>query len=106
MYLPFFTIMAIFAGGVIQWIGNLIAKRKGATDEKQLEDVSNRGLLVASGFVAGEALMGILIAILVSAELRIISDPPAWFGMKWLGGLIILFLAWYLIAGSLKALKK
>jgi putative OPT family oligopeptide transporter len=106
MYLPFFTIMAIFTGGVIQWIGNIAAKKKGATDEKQLEDVSNRGLLVASGFVAGEALMGILIAILVSSGVKLVADPPGWFGMKWLGGLVIVFLAWYLIAGSLKALKK
>ncbi|HUT77445.1 MAG TPA: OPT/YSL family transporter, partial [Polyangia bacterium] len=101
MYLPFFTILAIFAGGVIQWLGNGLARRKGA-NEAQMETVSNRGLLVASGFVAGEALMGIVLAILVTLNVRLIEDAPAY---KWLGGLVILFLAWYLIAGSLKALK-
>jgi putative OPT family oligopeptide transporter len=101
MYLPFFTILAIFAGGVIQWVGNGIAKKRGA-DDARMEAVSNRGLLVASGFVAGEALMGIVLAILVTANVRLIEDPP---GYKWLGGLVILFLAWYLVAGSLKALK-
>jgi putative OPT family oligopeptide transporter len=104
MYLPFPTIMAIFSGGVFQWIGTAIAKRKGASGEKQLESVSNRGLLVASGFVAGQALMGILIAIVVAAEVEIIKEAPGWFGIKWLGGIVILFLAWYMIAASLKAI--
>ncbi len=105
MYLPFPTIVAIFAGGLIQWVGGLIAKRKGATTDKELEDVSNRGLLVASGFVAGEALMGIVLAILVTAEIKLVPDVPGWFGMKWTGGVVILGLAAYLIASSLKALK-
>jgi putative OPT family oligopeptide transporter len=105
MYLPFPTIVAIFAGGVIQWVGSLIARRKGATTDKELEDVSNRGLLVASGFVAGEALMGIVLAILVTADIRLVPEAPAWFGMKWTGGVVILALAAYVIFSSLKALK-
>ena len=106
MYLPFPTIMAIFTGGIIQWIGARIAKKMGAKDDKDLENVSNRGLLVASGFVAGEALIGIVLAILVTANIKIIADPPAWFGMKWVGGVVIVALAAYLIVSSLKALKK
>jgi putative OPT family oligopeptide transporter len=105
MYLPFPTIVAIFAGGVIQWLGSLVAKSRGATTDKELEDVSNRGLLVASGFVAGEALMGIVLAILVTAEVKLVSDVPGWFGMKWTGGVVIAALAAYMIASSLKALK-
>lgn len=105
MYLPFPTIMAIFAGGVIQWIGSLIAKSRGATTDRELEDVSNRGLLVASGFVAGEALMGIVLAILVTAEVKLVTEVPGWFGMKWTGGVVIVALAAYVIASSLKALK-
>jgi putative OPT family oligopeptide transporter len=105
MYLPFPTIVAIFAGGVIQWVGSLVAKSRGATTDKELEDVSNRGLLVASGFVAGEALMGIVLAILVTAEVKLVSDVPGWFGMKWTGGVVIVALAAYMIASSLKALK-
>lgn len=106
MYLPFPTIVAIFVGGVIQWVGAKVAKRMGAKDDKALEDVSNRGLLVASGFVAGEALIGIILAILVTAEIKLIANVPGWFGMKWVGGLVIVALAAYLISSSLKALKK
>jgi hypothetical protein len=105
MYLPFQTIVAIFVGGVIQWIGTGAAKRRGAKDEKALEGVYNKGLLVASGFVAGEALLGILLAILVTAKIKLVAEPPSWFDMKWLGGLIIVFLGWFLVSSSLKALK-
>jgi putative OPT family oligopeptide transporter len=106
MYLPFPTIMAIFAGGVIQWIGNRIATGRGATDPKELESVSNRGLLVASGFVAGEALIGIVLALLVTFEVKLIASVPGWFGMKWVGGLVIFGLAAYMISTSLQALRK
>jgi putative OPT family oligopeptide transporter len=122
MYLPFQTTMAIFTGGVIAWLGAKIATKKGAKDEKDLEAVNNRGLLVASGFVAGEALVALLLAIPVAAEVKffcaadavaeqtakgysVIATMPDWFGMKWVGGLVIVFLAWYLISGSLKGLK-
>ncbi|MCP4677959.1 MAG: oligopeptide transporter, OPT family [Deltaproteobacteria bacterium] len=122
MYLPFFTIMAIFTGGVIQWIGNIIVNKQGTISDKQREEVSNRGLLVASGFVAGEALMALILAALVGAKLKlfatseaipklegdgfnVLATAPEWFGLKPLGGLIIIFLAFYIISSSLKALK-
>jgi len=105
MYLPFQTTTAIFTGGVIAWIGTKIAKKMGAKDDKEIEAVNNQGLLVASGFVAGEALMGIILAVFVTFNIKIIADPPSWFGMKWLGGVLIAALAFYLIKGSLKGLK-
>jgi putative OPT family oligopeptide transporter len=55
MYLPFETVAAIFLGGVIQWI----AARRGAEEEK--------GTLIASGLIAGEAIVGILLAVLFVA---------------------------------------
>ncbi|MDD5305690.1 MAG: oligopeptide transporter, OPT family [Deltaproteobacteria bacterium] len=105
MYLPFQTTTAIFTGGVIAWIGTKIAKKMGAKDDKEIEAVNNQGLLVASGFVAGEALMGILLAVFVTLNLKLVADPPGWFGMKWLGAVVIVALAAYLIKGSLKGLK-
>ena len=50
MYLPFETTSSIFLGGAIRWI----ADRYGADEEK--------GTLLASGLIAGEAIMGILLA--------------------------------------------
>ena len=62
-------------------------------------------MLVASGFVAGEALIGCILASLVTFEVKLVPNPPSWFGWHWVGGLVIVFLAWYLIQSSLKALK-
>jgi putative OPT family oligopeptide transporter len=71
MYLPFETTSAIFVGGVIKWILDSVVKKKaGADDKKAHETVENRGLLVASGLVAGEALIGILLAGVVALNVK------------------------------------
>jgi len=63
MYLPFHTTFAIFIGGIIKWVVDLIREKKKLNKEK----VENTGILLASGLIAGEALMGIVIAATVVA---------------------------------------
>jgi len=106
MYLPFQTTVAIFAGGVVKWIADLMMKRRGLDDAKLLEAVENRGLLVASGFVAGEALMGLILAGLVAANVTIFEKPivSGWAGQV-TGGLTIVCLAIYMIMSALSAAK-
>jgi len=58
-YLPFETTCAIFVGGVFRAIGDRLAKRRGY-NAGQRARVENAGILTASGFIAGEALMGLL----------------------------------------------
>lgn len=60
LYLPFELDSSIFVGGVLAWI--LSRSTKGALN-KDLAD--NAGLLLASGLITGEALMGIIIAIAI-----------------------------------------
>ncbi|RME26884.1 MAG: hypothetical protein D6806_05505, partial [Deltaproteobacteria bacterium] len=74
MYLPFETTLAIFAGGVIKWLVDAAARRKAGDDKKKLEGVENRGLLVASGLVAGEALIGIIIAGIVAMGVKLTPE--------------------------------
>ena len=62
MYLPLETTFAIFVGGVIRWILDKMRDRRNL-NEAQKARVENAGVLTASGFIAGEALMGIVIAI-------------------------------------------
>ena len=62
MYLPLETTFAIFIGGVIRWITDKMRDSKNF-NEAQKARVENAGVLTASGFIAGEALMGIVIAI-------------------------------------------
>lgn len=57
-YLPFETTCAIFVGGVFRAIGDWLGKRRGY-NAGQRARVENAGILTASGFIAGEALMGL-----------------------------------------------
>src|SRR5436305_666644 len=60
MYLPIGTTSAIFVGGMVRWLTNVIRKRR-ALNEPQSARVENVGVLVASGLIAGEALSGLVI---------------------------------------------
>jgi putative OPT family oligopeptide transporter len=64
MYLPFESTSAIFVGGLVKWIFELALKRKGATEEEKAR-AENTGVLVSSGFIAGESLMAVILALLV-----------------------------------------
>jgi putative OPT family oligopeptide transporter len=58
MYLPFQTTAAIFAGGVIRWIADGVAHRRGFNAAQRIR-VENAGVLTASGLIAGEGLLGL-----------------------------------------------
>lgn len=59
MYLPFSLSAGIMAGGVVRI---LVEKRKGTEKEKKAR--TDRGLLFTSGMIAGEGIVGILLAVL------------------------------------------
>jgi hypothetical protein len=88
MYLPFDTTSAIFVGGIFKWV----ADRLGADED--------RGTLIASGLIAGEAIVGILLAVTVVAgipsftrlifgwdELPFYSQWGAWLSLLAFGSL-------------------
>jgi len=64
MYLPLETTFAIFVGGLIRGYVDSRAKGRGY-NEAQRARVENAGVLVASGLIAGEALMGLVVAAVV-----------------------------------------
>ncbi len=64
MYLPLETTAAIFVGGMIRAIiDRAVARRQ--YNEAQKARVENAGVLAASGLIAGEALMGLVVAAIV-----------------------------------------
>jgi putative OPT family oligopeptide transporter len=67
IYLPLQLSVAIFAGGVIAWLGGRFLTRKGASAEAHATGERN-GLLFAAGLITGEALVGILLAIPIVAS--------------------------------------
>ena len=61
MYLPFDTTSAIFVGGIIRWFCDARAAKRGY-NAAQRTRVENVGILIASGLIAGEALVGLFTA--------------------------------------------
>jgi putative OPT family oligopeptide transporter len=61
MYLPVGTTFAIFVGGMLRWISDSIAAKRGM-NEAQKTRIESVGVLAASGMIAGEALMGLVTA--------------------------------------------
>lgn len=61
MYLPIETTFAIFVGGLFKGVVDIFSERK-KHNEAQKVRVENTGVLIASGLIAGEALMGLVIA--------------------------------------------
>ncbi len=77
MYLPFETISAIFVGGIIKGAVQSFAKKR-KFNEAQTIRSDNNGVLIASGLIAGEALLGLVIAGLAFFNVRIpelIKEP-------------------------------
>jgi uncharacterized membrane protein YhdT len=70
MYLPFPTTFAIFIGGLTKYIVDRISEKKVEKDSDR-DIVHNTGLLLASGLIAGEALVGILLAAFVGADINL-----------------------------------
>jgi putative OPT family oligopeptide transporter len=64
MYLPFYSTAAIFVGGVIRWfLENRLEARKTSEDDRTR--ARNTGVLLSSGFIAGESLMAVVLAFLL-----------------------------------------
>jgi len=74
MYLPLETTFAIFVGGLIKGVVDLYNKNY-KYNPAQMARVENTGILLASGLIAGEALMG-----LIFAALRVFNvfPPEVW----------------------------
>ena len=94
MYLPLETTFAIFVGGSIRWICDRMRERRGL-NAAQSTRVENIGILIASGLIAGEALVGLGTGFwrYMDWDIRQIFDHPSY-----LAGLVVLgILAWCLI---------
>ncbi len=94
MYLPFRATACIFFGGVIKYFLDRTVSRKKPTG-KGKEIIENIGLLLASGLIAGQALMGIVTSGIEALKEKI-RLPEVW-GSAWLGLIIFFILGFILI---------
>jgi len=94
IYLPFTLSVPIFGGGIVRHVTNKYIERKyGSADEEEISDwelaikqtgvkpkekIIRTGLLLTAGLIAGEALMGVVVAFLIigGIDLAIFTYPP------------------------------
>jgi len=62
MYLPFETTSAIFVGGLLKWLADRAAARRKLSGAAR-DLIEQRGTLLASGLIAGEAILAILLSV-------------------------------------------
>ena len=111
IYLPFTLSIPIFIGGVVRYSTDIFLKKRfGSAEEEEISDwelaikqtgvnpkekAIRTGLLFTSGLVAGEALMGIIIAILVVLGINLaVFDNAPWYPGLLIWGYITLLLAY------------
>ena len=75
MYLPFSLSAGIMAGGIVRFI---VEKIKGSDEEKKAR--GDRGVLFTSGLIAGEGIMGIVLAVLAVLKVDSAINLSAKFG--------------------------
>jgi putative OPT family oligopeptide transporter len=99
MYLPVETTFAIFLGGIIRWLTDKLRDRQNLNDAQKAR-VENAGVLTASGMIAGEALLGIVIAVFRYKEWKIpqFFETPA----SWSGFVVLAIIAVVMIVVPLK----
>jgi putative OPT family oligopeptide transporter len=96
MYLPFPSTAGIFVGGLVSWWLTRSLDEQEATGEQRTR-ATNTGVLLSSGFIAGEALMAVLLAFVVGA-----SEAIPWLVLPQiadsaLGGALVFILLYYML---------
>lgn len=99
IYLPFTLSVPIFAGGSIRYVTDKFLRKKyGSAEEDEISDwelaikqtgvkpkekAIRTGLLFTAGLVTGEALMGVVVAVLVvlGVQLAVFETAPWWPGL-------------------------
>jgi putative OPT family oligopeptide transporter len=96
MYLPLHTTFAIFVGGLIRFVLDRMVERRKVEGQSKAR-LENVGILIASGLIAGEALMAIVLAGFNFVEgfslPKLVTDPQAWPGIIPLA-IIAILLIW------------
>jgi putative OPT family oligopeptide transporter len=101
LYLPLELSATIMVGGVVRYV----IDRKASDKDKKNE--ANGGILFASGMIAGEGLVGILLAILTVFGLDAVIDMSGFLDTGIIGGIVLLLVMVGLIyhAGSRRGTK-
>lgn len=86
LYLPIYISLPMMVGGLIR----LYVDKKRTLSVEERKAANNRGILYSSGLIAGEGLVGILLAAFAAAKLNI--DVSSTFSLGSIGSLILFIL--------------
>ena len=86
LYLPLELSSTIMIGGVIRWITDKRAKKS------EKENETGGGILFSSGMIAGEGIVGILLAILAVTGIADKLDVSSFLNLGMIGGVVVLVL--------------
>ncbi len=101
LYLPFQLDSAIFVGGLLAHFLNKATKNSSGK-----ERAGNAGLLLASGLITGEALMGIFIAIAIVLGFQTASAHDFTFIYENIGLAILILIIWFVYKSVIKVSKE
>lgn len=101
MYLPLGTTFAIFVGGLFRGVVEMLAKRRNF-NEAQNARTSNNGVLVASGLIAGEALIGLVFAWMAFKEIKtwVIFQQPSFMTSLFMFAIVAFVLIYFPIKNA------
>jgi putative OPT family oligopeptide transporter len=106
IYLPFELSVPIFLGGIVAWLVQRAQLRiphaSGAKADETRKEIEQRGMLIASGLITGEALVGIGMAIPIVISGR--ADVLAFAGIHdlvWPGVVILIALLYGMYRASI-----
>jgi putative OPT family oligopeptide transporter len=105
IYLPFELSVPILLGGMVAWFVQRAQRRRewgsGEAAEEARKEIEQRGMLISSGLITGEALVGIAMAIPIVISGR--ADVLAFWGVQdlvWPGIVLLLVLIWGIYRAS------
>jgi putative OPT family oligopeptide transporter len=88
VYLPFDLSAPILLGGLIAWAVGQAATAEGANEERKAE-IERNGLLFSAGLITGEALMGVVLALMVSAKVDLTLADGKYEHVMWPGMILV-----------------
>ncbi|MBT3441387.1 MAG: oligopeptide transporter, OPT family [Euryarchaeota archaeon] len=101
IYLPLALSVPIMLGGIISYfalnsayirIDGSIKSNPSPAAKKAAKEVENRGVLIGAGFIAGESLLGVFIALLIVSDIKLNEI----FSVTTLGDLFsLMFFGWF-----------
>jgi putative OPT family oligopeptide transporter len=107
IYLPIHLSAGILVGGIVR----VIVDKKYKSNETELKKKTEKGILLASGLVAGDAIMGIVVALLAALKLNeaVGIGPkilPGLTASNWTATVVYLLLAFWIYKFTTKSDKK